>query len=304
MLKFERDLAKQIQALLDQYHETQKELRLSPENIQKVVEVALEAGRAAAAGPTECPASGPTRADGMPGLPAAGPAGKLGGVCRGAGPPAHGETAPDRLRPCRGEGPGRRGAGPPEPPAGADVPAAAAGRGLVATPAARSCTGSTARVVPDHALATPAVIAHARLVVIGGDSHRLHEEIITAGGYLEEGRFTRMNVGPGRRRPWPRPTDEEPSEPTKKRLLELWAEDRSLAPEALEARMKDRTKGLKKSLHERADKEAGDIRVDPDGIEAVHRGGTGRTGVRATGTVQRPGAGAVRAEQGLPCGTG
>ena len=42
MLKFERDLAKQIKALLEQYRETQKELRLSPENIQKVVEVALE----------------------------------------------------------------------------------------------------------------------------------------------------------------------------------------------------------------------------------------------------------------------
>ena len=42
MLKFERDLAKQIQALLDQYRETQKELRLSPDNIQKVVEVGLK----------------------------------------------------------------------------------------------------------------------------------------------------------------------------------------------------------------------------------------------------------------------
>ena len=41
MLKFERDLAKQIQALLDQYRETQKELRLSPDNIRKVVEVGL-----------------------------------------------------------------------------------------------------------------------------------------------------------------------------------------------------------------------------------------------------------------------
>ena len=46
MLKFERDLAKQIKALMEQYQETQKELRLSPDNIHKVVEVALElAGR-------------------------------------------------------------------------------------------------------------------------------------------------------------------------------------------------------------------------------------------------------------------
>ena len=37
MLKFERDLAKHIQALLEQYRATQKELRLSPANVQKVV---------------------------------------------------------------------------------------------------------------------------------------------------------------------------------------------------------------------------------------------------------------------------
>ncbi len=36
----------------------------------------------------------------------------------------------------------------------------------------------------------------ARLVVIGGDSHRLHEEIIAAGGYIKEGRWGgRLNVG-------------------------------------------------------------------------------------------------------------
>ena len=41
MLKFERDLAKQIKELLKQYQETQRELRLSAENIHKVVKVAL-----------------------------------------------------------------------------------------------------------------------------------------------------------------------------------------------------------------------------------------------------------------------
>jgi hypothetical protein len=43
----------------------------------------------------------------------------------------------------------------------------------------------TARLVPDRVLNTPAVVAHARLVVVGGDSHRLHAEIITAGGLIE-----------------------------------------------------------------------------------------------------------------------
>jgi superfamily II DNA/RNA helicase len=41
MLRFERDLQKQVQALMDQYRETRRELRLSPENIRKVVSVGL-----------------------------------------------------------------------------------------------------------------------------------------------------------------------------------------------------------------------------------------------------------------------
>lgn len=52
----------------------------------------------------------------------------------------------------------------------------------------------TARAVRNHVLDVPVVIAHARLVVTGGDSHRLHEEIITAGGFDREGRFRRMGV--------------------------------------------------------------------------------------------------------------
>src|SRR5262249_48212815 len=42
LFKFERDLAKQIKQLMDELHETKRELRLSPGNIQKVVEVALD----------------------------------------------------------------------------------------------------------------------------------------------------------------------------------------------------------------------------------------------------------------------
>ena len=120
MLKFERDLARQIQGLLDQYRETQKELRLSPANIQKVVEVRAEA----------CPAAAPypgqelgRQAD----LPLARLARKLGGVCRGAGASAHEGDPSDHLRPCCGERAGRRGARPPQSPAGPDVPAAAPG---------------------------------------------------------------------------------------------------------------------------------------------------------------------------------
>jgi SNF2 family DNA or RNA helicase len=42
MLKIERDIQRDIQRLRDQLDETQKELRMSPENVQKVVEVGLQ----------------------------------------------------------------------------------------------------------------------------------------------------------------------------------------------------------------------------------------------------------------------
>ena len=42
MLKIERDIQRDIQRLRDQLDETQKELRMSPENVQKVVEVGLK----------------------------------------------------------------------------------------------------------------------------------------------------------------------------------------------------------------------------------------------------------------------
>ena len=103
------------------------------------------------------------------------------------------------------------------------------------------------------------VIAYARLVVIGGDSHRLHEEIITAGGMLKEGRFIRMNLGQIAEA-LAAATDEEPSEEaTKKRFLKLWGEITPSVQQALTARMTDRTKGLEKRVDQRSDKEAQDI---------------------------------------------
>ena len=116
----------------------------------------------------------------------------------------------------------------------------------------------TARLVPNHVLDTPAVVAHARLVVIGGDSHRLHEEIITAGGLLKEGRFSRLNVGELDKL-LAAATNDEAFEPMQKQLLELWDKFAPALAQSLEARMKDRTSGLQKKLAERAEKEAEDI---------------------------------------------
>jgi hypothetical protein len=118
----------------------------------------------------------------------------------------------------------------------------------------------TARVIPDHVIEAPAMIAHARLVLIGGDSHRLHEEVITAGGLIREGRFARMNVGEIADA-LQAATHHEPSADVKKRLLELWPKTAPSLVQALDARMKARKSGREKDLTERAEKEANDIRL-------------------------------------------
>ena len=116
----------------------------------------------------------------------------------------------------------------------------------------------TARLAPDTVLDTPAVIAHARLVVVGTDSQRLHEEVITAGGRLREGRFARMNVGEVDRA-LAAALSTEPSAAVKARLQELWPRHTEALAQSLEARMRDRLGGLTKTLADRADKEVANI---------------------------------------------
>ncbi len=56
----------------------------------------------------------------------------------------------------------------------------------------------TARSVPPMAgVLEPgdvAILCHARLVITGADGHRLHEELVVAGGRLRSGRFARIDV--------------------------------------------------------------------------------------------------------------
>jgi hypothetical protein len=117
-----------------------------------------------------------------------------------------------------------------------------------------------ARTVPDHLLPTPAVVAHARLVVIGGDSHRLHEEVITAGGFIKEGRYTRMKAGEVEDA-LAAATGKQPSEKVKGTLLALYPKLAPSLAQALQARTEDRTAVLQKKLGERANKEANDVRA-------------------------------------------
>jgi SNF2 family DNA or RNA helicase len=113
----------------------------------------------------------------------------------------------------------------------------------------------TARLVPDTVLDTPAMIAHARLVVIGGDQYRLHEEIITAGGFLREGRFARMNVGQIAKA-IEGATEQDPSAEMKERLMGMYEKFMPQLLQSLEARRTDRMDGVQKLLDERADTES------------------------------------------------
>jgi len=122
----------------------------------------------------------------------------------------------------------------------------------------RKLSRVTARIVLNAALDTPTVIAHGRLVLLGGDNQRLHEELIAAGGYLREGRFARMNVGQVQQAleaALPEPV----SPAMQQRMQALWPTHRDALMQALETRMHERTGGLQKFLAERAEKEMRDI---------------------------------------------
>jgi len=256
LLKFERRLRDQIEHLHQQLQESRRELGLTPENVQAVVETALElAGQP--------PLQRMTLHD---------PNGEKPSIEVFYLPPLKGSWAAcsegiehpytHQPRPLVFDHEQARGRD--------DVVLAHLNSRLVAMSlrllraevwspdTQRKLYRVTARLVPAHALDTPAVIAHARLVLLGGDSQRLHEELLTAGGFLRQGRFARMNVGEVQR-VLAAATLDPVSLPLQQRLQELWPNHRDSLMQALETRMRERTNGLQKLLAERADKEMNDI---------------------------------------------
>ncbi len=251
MLKFERDLQKQVQALMAQYRETRQELRLSPDNIRQVVAVGLALAGQPALIPTPTEVHPPRFQ--LPPLK-----GSWAACAEGL---AHPHTK--EIRPITFDEAVAKGRD--------DVVLVHLNHRLpqmclrllraeVWAERGRSKLHRvTARVVPNDVLDTPAVVAHARLVVIGGDSYRLHEEIIAAGGFIREQKWGgRLNVGQTESA-LSGATSKEPSAAVKRRLLELYPVLAPSLASALEARLKERVDGLQKRLAERADKEARDI---------------------------------------------
>ncbi|HVA46613.1 MAG TPA: hypothetical protein VNH11_09590 [Pirellulales bacterium] len=245
--------------MVDQLHETRKEWRLEPENIQKVVQIGLELA--------EQPPLIETKVNGIwPNpqstscpvfqLPALG--GSWESCCDGL---IHKHT--QAVRPIVFDHNLSKGRD--------DVVLAHLNHKLVqmclrllraevwSREGRQKLNRITARIVPDRVLDAPAMIAHARLVVIGGDQHRLHEEIVTAGGLLREGRFARFRTLKEMDEALTAATDREPPKAVKKKLLDLWKQTADPLRQALESRMEDRTSGLTKTLTDRGNKEASDI---------------------------------------------
>lgn len=115
------------------------------------------------------------------------------------------------------------------------------------------------QVIDDTVLENPAAVAYGRLVVLGGDGQRIHEEILSAGGAIAEGRFRRF----GSRRE----LDEviaagatgTVSDELAQTLTGLWDRVGPGLTSALEVRMADRTETLESRLDARATREVADV---------------------------------------------
>lgn len=123
----------------------------------------------------------------------------------------------------------------------------------------RSLFRVTVMAVPDDLLEGRAVVAHGRVVVTGGDSHHLHEEVIQTGGWLRDGRFRRTNVTETKQLfegALPLPV----SEKVKAEITDDWSWIQPRLEASLEARMKERTENLDSILERRREGETGRAR--------------------------------------------
>lgn len=252
MLKFEKNVARLIEEHMQRYYETMHDLNLSPDNIRRAVEVALNIAG-------QHPLIPSTDAYGAYYLP------NLTGPWESAREGLlHPHTREER--PIVFDSELARGRD--------DVVLAHLNHRLVqlslhllraeiwSPEAERKLYRVTARTVPNHVLDTPAAIAYGRLVIVGGDSHRLHEELIVAGGLinLRAGRatFRRMNVGEVDAA-IESMSDQPTSERVHENLMGLWDEIRGSLESALDRRAQSKLETLEKTLNERMAKEQENI---------------------------------------------
>ena len=117
------------------------------------------------------------------------------------------------------------------------------------------------RSLPDEELESPAMVVVSRLVVTGGNHHRLHEELTHAGGYLRASGFRREpRVGTIDR--WlERAVEARPSERLFSDLAERFEREEEAIWRAVEARSSERLRYLANTLERRKQKEIDDIQT-------------------------------------------
>jgi hypothetical protein len=108
----------------------------------------------------------------------------------------------------------------------------------------------SASFTADQSLKQTAAIAHARLVVTGQDGHRLHEEVISAGGSVRQGRFARLGVGEIKK-VMASATSKRVDASMERALADQWGVEHALY-RALESRGEEVTTSLDRRLRERA----------------------------------------------------
>lgn len=261
MLKFEQNLSEQIKKLYDQLQESRHALQLAPENVEAVVKIALDlAGQpplieAVAPGIWPDP-SGERKRCPVFRLPAL-----RGSWAASAIGLEHPHTR--AIRPIVFDHALAKGRD--------DVVLAHLNHPLVQSAlrllraevwggeGRKKLNRVAARIIPGHIATAPLAIAYGRLVVIGGDSHRLHEELIVAGGEIGSGgRFRRMNVGQTHAA-IEAATMREPLAEVKDDLARLWPQLAGGVQAALEARGGERAESLQRKLDERREQEVGNI---------------------------------------------
>jgi hypothetical protein len=125
----------------------------------------------------------------------------------------------------------------------------------------------TVRTLPDGSIEGPAVVVVSRLIITGGNHHRLHEELTVSGGHLRDQSF-RREEGVTRVQQWldeARPIRANDSLFDALRVRFDRAQPAIL--QAVDARSKDRLKFLANTLQARKQREIDDIGSVLDELE-------------------------------------
>jgi superfamily II DNA or RNA helicase len=125
----------------------------------------------------------------------------------------------------------------------------------------------TVRTVPDGHIDGPAVVVVSRLVVTGGNHHRLHEELTVSGGYLRDQSF-RREEGVTRVQQW---LDEAKPITAAASLFDVlrvrFDRQQDAILKSVDARSKERLKFLTNKLQTRKQQEIADIGTVLDELE-------------------------------------